>query len=149
MALGVTNRWAAESEQELAQWSHEERESRIVFARLEEWKGFHEHAQVCIRCRRQNLNADIQYTDIRQTIVGELCMQCWLDWPACEVCGVGPAAVDERGGISLVFQGKVTCADCLVPEIPRAWDDWQLMFFATPKSSYQRVFEAYPLTWGE
>jgi hypothetical protein len=64
--------------------------------------------------------------------------------------GVGPVAIDEyTNSVAMVFRGKRICAECLVPEIPKSWDDWLFVFFTTPKSSFQRVFEAYPLTWGE
>jgi hypothetical protein len=166
----VKSRWSASDEVVFAGWSHEERESRVVFARLEEWRGFAEKAPVCALCHRQNFLDDPTRAQIRVTPVGELCLRCWLDWPACEVCGTGPIVVDEyignvsagwrseaRGDVlrapekvnrGIFFRGKRICADCLVPEIHGAWSDWLRWFFATPKSSYLRVFEAYPLTWG-
>lgn len=142
----MTGKWSAHSERELAGWSHAERESRVVFSRLEEWRGFGERAPYCIRCRCQNVHLDPRHSEIKVTPVGRLCLRCWLDWPACDVCGTGPVAVDYyTNGSGIVFRGKQICADCLVPEIPSAWDEWLRWFFATPKSSYQRVFEAYPL----
>ena len=42
----------------------------------------------------------------------------------------------------MVFQGKHTCADCLVPEIPAdSWRDWLLYFVYTPRSSFVQVLE--------
>lgn len=148
----MSSSWAAGNEIELATWGAEYRESRIIYARLEEWNGFTEHAPRCVVCRHHNITYGPRQRRVRVTPVGELCLQCWLDWPACEVCGTGPVAVDEYvRGISLVFRGKKICAECLlVPEIsPWEWDLQLLAFFAEPPSSYQRVFEAYPLTWRE
>ena len=141
----MADRWAARSEAELAGWSHEERESRVVFSRLEQWKAFHEKAPYCILCRVQNLHAAPGKADIRFTSVGSLCLSCWLDWPACESCGTGAVAVGDRTDRKIAFRGKQICGDCLVPEIPAAWSDWLMWFYTVPRSSYQRVFEACPL----
>lgn len=142
--------WAADSEIELSAWSIETRESRIVFSRLNEWNSFTRHASSCARCRRRNIPYGPSIRSVRVTPVGNLCLQCWLDWAACEVCGVGPVAVDEYvNGVSIVFRGRAICAECLVPTIPSSWNDYLFAFYSTPRSSYQLVFEAYPLTWGE
>lgn len=109
----------------------------IVAWRLQEWKKF-TPAPFCsgVDCRARNVLYSPRRPDIRNTPMGKLCISCWIDWEACEVCGVAPAI---RG---VKFQGRHICGECLVPDIPNdLWNNWLLVYIYTPRSSFVEVLD--------
>lgn len=130
--------WAAKEGENPQEWSIEERNSRITYHRLLQWATYKKENVPCLHCRRQGANYEI-----KDTPIGTLCLECWLDWPACEICGVG--ARESVYNDAVTFKGQYLCAECLVPEISDNYKKWSLNEITSMRSNIIYIMYDLPV----
>ncbi len=137
--------WAASENENPLLWSKEEATSRRLRWRVLQWKTF----PIALR-----LNLDYKKVrcivskcracgdDLRETPLGTLCLRCWLEWPACEECGVAPREPAYDG--LATFMGRHLCADCLCPPISEGYIQWSLEWWTSFGSGFAMLLSDIP-----
>jgi len=139
--MAKDNPWAATEDEDPQSWSEEERMSRVTYFRVHNWWPYPRlSSRRKIRCRI--CRAQGKYYDIRETPIGDICFACWIDYPSCEICGVGARqpGIDGRP----TYKGQYLCADCLVPDVSEAYIRWSFEHMLTLGSSYGFIMDGIP-----
>ena len=137
--------WAAKTDENPLRWDAAEATSRRLRWRVLVWPTFllsprlNDYYQ---KNRCQKVECRSYCADLRDTPVGRLCLACWLQWPACDECGVAPQepAYDGLG----TFRGKHLCAECLCPPISEGYIRWTLEWWTSFGSGFGMLLNEIP-----
>lgn len=120
-----------------------------MWHRLWVWRQLPSLASLCLawvpsqqcQCR---VSGKAHYGQVRRTSFGPMCLACWLEWPSCDMCGVGLKEPSYNGLHRATFRGKNYCADCLVPEVSENYVRWSLECMLSLGSSFAYVVDDIP-----